>query len=65
MVALIINADIEYFLQHKSFVFKASLDIIETYQDEDAGFVIILTLIDYEPKTNVFNTRSVEAVMRR
>lgn len=45
-------------------MFKASLDIIETYQDEDAGFVIILTLIDYEPKTNVFNTRSVEAVVR-
>jgi hypothetical protein len=43
-------------------VFKASLDIIKTYQD--AGFVIILTLIDYDPETNVFNTRSFEAVVR-
>lgn len=61
-VSPIIDTEIEDYLLNKPLNFRATLDKQDAYIG--AEFVIIATPTDYDPDTNYFNTRSVEAIVQ-
>ena len=58
----IVDAEIERFLAEEKLDFKATLDPQEAFSGAD--YIIVATPTNYDPATNRFDTRSIEAVIQ-